>query len=268
MIRLNVSNFKSWDDSYVVVFRKFNYHSINNNVENTVGILKKMANLHEQLGLSNEDLRKIRSMRPGTPIDLQITSVSTTKRVRSEFVGMDGTRCVIIRFPDENKWGSLRDFIFTDNNLVVRYILEDETGEIIAFKVKVTLILSKPSHLIFTTFPLAIQSHDLRSEPRAQTRMAVTLCEIKGSREICSCIVRDISLKGCRISVERTIKQRPALKQNVLMSFKDAFGNEFLLSGTVMNAKSDEVVFYYGLKFESSEEEVGQLLQKVMLSTD
>jgi hypothetical protein len=80
--------------------------------------------------------------------------------------------------------------------------------------------------------------------------------------------VRDISLKGCRISVERSVKSRPALKQNVLMSFKDAFGSEVLLSGTVMNAKSDEVVFYYGIKFESSEEEVGQLLQKVMLSTD
>lgn len=227
-----------------------------------------MANLHEQIGLSNEDLRKIRSMRPGTPIDLQITSASTTKRVRSEFVGMDGTRCVIIRFPDESKWGSLRDFIFTDNTLVVRYILEDETGEIIAFKVKVTLILSKPSHLIFTTFPLVIQSHDLRSEPRAQTRMAVTLCEATASKDICTCIVRDISLKGCRISIERSVKSRPALKQKIVMLFKDAFGNEVLLNGLIMNAKSDEVVFYYGIKFESAEEDVAQLLQKVMLITD
>ncbi|MGO4893626.1 flagellar brake domain-containing protein [Flavobacterium sp. W21_SRS_FM6] len=226
-----------------------------------------MSNLHEQVGLSNEDLRKIRSMRPGTPIDLQITSASTTKRVRSEFVGMDGTRCVIIRFPDESKWGSLRDFIYTDNSLVVRYILEDETGEIIAFKVRVTLILSKPSHLIFTTFPLSIQSHDLRSEPRAQTRMAVTLIDTQHNAELCVCIVRDISLKGCRISIERSVKSRPSIKQNVEMQFKDANGNAFLLKGSVMNAKSDEVWFYYGLKFDTPEE-VTQLLQKLMLSTD
>lgn len=227
-----------------------------------------MATLQEHPGLSNEDLRKIRSMRPGTPIDLQISAENITKRVRSEFVGMDGTRCIILCFPDEVKWGSLSDFIFTGNNFVVRYILEDDTGEIIAFKVKVILVLSQPSPLIFTSFPLAIQSHDLRSEQRAQTCMAVTLYDAKGNRELCNYLVRDISLKGCRISINRTVRNRPQIKQTILISFKDASGTEFLLSGTVMNSKSDEVKYYYGIKFDSSEHEVGQLLKKMMLTTD
>jgi hypothetical protein len=49
-----------------------------------------MTILQENFGLTNEDLRKIRSMRPGRPLDLQLTTATTVKRVRTEFVGMDG----------------------------------------------------------------------------------------------------------------------------------------------------------------------------------
>lgn len=224
-----------------------------------------MAILQESIGLTNEDLRKIRLMRPGTAIDLQVAALGLIKRIRTEFVGMDGTRCMIIRFPDESKWGNLRDFIFSDKNLVIRYILEDETGEIIAFKVKVILILTKPSHLIFTSFPLSIQSHDLRAEPRAQTRASVNLRNDKNNMDIAQCLVRDISLKGCRISVDRSSPGRPMLKQQITMEFNDAEGNALLLKGTVMNSKSDEVTVYFGIKFDTPEAEVGQLLQKMML---
>jgi hypothetical protein len=226
-----------------------------------------MAIVLDNIGLTNEDLRKIRMMRPGTPVDLQVTSASTTKRVRTEFVGMDGTRCMIIRFPDESKWGSLRDAIYTENTLVVRYILEDDTGEIIAFKVKVTLILTKPTHLIFTTFPLAIQSHDLRAEQRAQTRIAVSLCDNQSGSSLGDCIVRDLSLKGCRISIDKSRQgPRPAVKQQIKMQFADAAQGEYVLVGTIMNNKADEVSLFYGIRFETAESEVAKLMQKLMLA--
>lgn len=165
-----------------------------------------MAILQEKFGLTNEDLRKIRSMRPGRPVDLQLTTVSTTKRVRTEFVGMDGTRCMIFKYPDEGKWGPLADGIFKDKAIVARYILEDDTGEIIAFKVKVILVATKPSHLIFTSFPLSIQSHDLRVEPRAQTRIATTLVDELSDSVICDSVVLDISVHGCRMSIDKDRK--------------------------------------------------------------
>ena len=81
-----------------------------------------MAILQEKVGLTNEDLRKLRLMRPGRPLDLQLTTATTTKRVRTEFVGMDGTRCMIFKYPDEGKWGSLGDGIFKDKTMIARYI--------------------------------------------------------------------------------------------------------------------------------------------------
>lgn len=227
-----------------------------------------MAILQEKFGLTNEDLKKIRSMRPGRPLDLQLTTASTTKRVRTEFVGMDGTRCLIFRYPDESKWGSLGDGIFKDKPMIARYILEDDTGEIIAFKVKVILVATKPSHLIFTSFPLMIQSHDLRAEPRANTRIATSLIDAQTDVAICDSVVLDISVHGCRMSIDKgKSTTKPILKQVVKMYFAASRDKLTFLTGTVMNSKSDEVCLYYGVKFETPEEEVNQLLQDIMLVT-
>ncbi|MBL4630548.1 MAG: flagellar brake protein [Paraglaciecola sp.] len=228
-----------------------------------------MAIFQEKVGLSNEDLKKIRSMRPGRPLDLQLTTANTTKRVRTEFVGMDGTRCMIFRYPDEGKWGGLADGIFKDKAMVARYILEDDTGEIIAFKVKVILVTTKPSHLIFTSFPLSIQSHDLRVEHRTQTRIATRLVDELSDTYICDSVVLDISVNGCRMSIgKKASGDKPKLRQFVKLYFAASKDKNRFLTGTIMNLKSDEVSLFYGVKFETPEEEVNQLLQDLMLATD
>ncbi|MGS2721252.1 PilZ domain-containing protein [Paraglaciecola aestuariivivens] len=227
-----------------------------------------MAILQEKIGLTNEDLRKIRAMRPGRPVDLQLTMADCTKRVRTEFVGMDGTRCMIFRYPDERKWGPVGDGIFKEKSMVIRYINEDETGEIIAFKVNVVLVATKPSHLIFSSFPLAIQSHDLRVEPRAQTRIATTMFDASNDEKICAPIVQDISVHGCRICISKSEEGgRPKLRQMVKMFFAASKDKEIFLTGTIMNNKSDEISLYYGIKFDTPEAEVNQLLNDLMLTT-
>jgi len=227
-----------------------------------------MAILQEKVGLTNEDLRKVRSMRPGRPLDLQLSTVATTKRVKTEFVGMDGTRCMIFKYPDEGKWGSLGDGIFKDKTMIARYILEDDTGEIIAFKVKVILVTTKPSHLIFTSFPLIIQRHDLRIEPRSQIRIVASMFDAQSDLTICNSVVLDISINGCRISIDKGGKDsKPKLKQVVKMYFASSKDKKMFLTGTIMNSKSDEVSLYYGVKFDTSEVEVNQLLQDLMLLT-
>jgi len=225
-----------------------------------------MAILQETVGLSNEDLRKIRAMRPGRPIDLQLTTATTTKRVRTEFVGMDGTRCMIFRFPDEGRWGSLGDGIFKDKAMIARYIIEDDSGEIIAFKVKVILVATKPSHLIFTSFPLIIQHQDLRATPRAKTNIVTSLFDAQSDSAICGSVILDISLHGCRMIIDKRVSYtKPKLRQVMKIYFATSKNKKIFLTGTVMNSKSDEVSLYYGVKFEEPEDEVNQLLQDLML---
>ncbi|MCV2885248.1 flagellar brake protein [Aestuariibacter sp. AA17] len=225
-----------------------------------------MAILREKVGLSNKDLKKLRSMRPGMPLDLQVKSPTGIKRVKTEFIGMDGTRCLIIKFPDEGKWGSLRDAIYTDNSMVVRYILEDETGEIVAFKVKVTLVLSKPGNYIFTTFPLSLQSHGLRAEERSQTQVPAALYGAESEAKLCEGVIHDLSNSGCRIGVSRgTQKNRMAPKTHVKIHVTNFEGETEAFSGTIMNAKSDELSHYYGIKFAESEAAVEALRKRLLL---
>jgi hypothetical protein len=153
--------------------------------------------------------------------------------------------------------------------MVLRYILEDDTGEIIAFKVKVILILTRPSHLIFTSFPLAVQSHGLRGERRAQTNIASTMLDADSGEVMCQCVVTDISIHGCGISLEK-INQglRPIIKQNITMTFDGIDDKKISIKGVIRNTKSDEVNLYYGVKFEDSESDVEQQLKSLTLMID
>lgn len=226
-----------------------------------------MAILKEKVGLSNEDMRKLRSMRPGMPLDLQVVSPTATKRVRTEFIGMDGVRCLILRFPDEGKWGNLRDAIYPDNNMVVRYILEDETGEIVAFKVKITLVLSKPGNYVFTTFPLSIQSHGLRSEQRSQTSVPVKILNATDDSLINNGLIIDLSSSGCRLSIKRKEqKTRLAAKDSIKMQISTSANQHETLMGIIMNSRSDDVDHYYGIKFDASEGAVEALLSQLLIS--
>lgn len=228
-----------------------------------------MAILSEKTGLSKDDLRKLRSLRPGAALDVQVKSPTAAKRVRTEFVGMDGTRCLILRYPDESKWGSLKDAIYADNSIIVRFILEDETGEVIAFKSKVILVATRPTHLVFISFPTVIQNQGLRSEKRTTTRTPVQLAAIDTGRVFLKAVILDISSKGCRIGVKKGHMGNLKLVGKQLM-LKVA-GNaeaEHSINGKVVNHKTDDVSNFYGIQFidgDNDPEQLNQLLAEISI---
>lgn len=61
---------------------------------------------------------------------------------------------------------------------------------------------------------------------------------------------------------------KPKLRQFVKLVFAASNDMKIILTGTIMNSKSDEVSVYYGVKFETPEEEVNKLLKDIMLLTD
>lgn len=223
-----------------------------------------MAILKEAQGLSNEDLHKLRSLRPGMPFDIQVSTPSAAKRVKTEFLGMDGQRFMMIRHPDESKWGSLSDAIYPDKDMIVRFILEDATGEVIAFKSKIMHILKKPIHMIFVTFPTFIQSQGLRSEKRAQIRVPVSILNEENEQVLTFGSLVDISNGGCRIATQRA-KGRKIEVKKILIRSNGQRGEPFELKGEIMNIKPDELHFHYGIKFSTSEDEVETLIERLMV---
>lgn len=225
-----------------------------------------MAILREKSGLSNEDLRKLRSLHPGMALDIQVRSPTAAKRVRTEFVGMDGTRCLILRHPDEGRWGSLKDAIYADNQIIVRYILEDETGEVIAFKSNILLVATRPSHLVFISFPTAIQNQGLRSDKRVFTRTPVELFDAGTDKPLFDGLVLDISSSGCRVGIRREVPDGNKLAGKTLqLVIKTSKEKSHQIRGQVMNQRADESYFYYGIKFEAQEALLNELLSEILI---
>lgn len=208
-------------------------------------------------------------MRPGMMIDLQISSPTLRRRVRTEFVGIDSSRYLIFRFPDEKKWAGLDGAIYINNTMIVRYILEDETGEIIAFKVKIIVVINNPSKLIFTKFPESMQSHGLRSQQRSQTRIAALLIDASDGSHIVPCLVRDISIHGCMFSIGRASKSiKPQIDQRLKLLIRNSHAVDITLAGETRNHRADETTNYYGLQFDASEEEMAKLLSQLLIKSE
>jgi hypothetical protein len=226
-----------------------------------------MAILKEKVGLTKADLKKLQSMRPGMSIDVQFKTPSSTRRVKTEFVGMDILRSVIIKFPDESKWGNVGEGIYVDNSVVIRYILEEDTGEVIAFKSKVTFMLSKPANLVFLSFPLAIQNMDLRSEQRQQIRIATKLISLKDQSVIGDALIMDLSSSGCRIGMKKErLKKKLSTSDMLVIRVKAPDQSEVDIQGELKNQRNEDGLVYFGIKFVKSAEVMENLLQELQLA--
>lgn len=214
-----------------------------------------MAILKQARGLAPLDFKKLHLMRPGLGLDLQVSTATMAKRVRSEFIGMDGNNSIIVKHPDENKWGSLGDAIYVGCELIVRYILEEEAGEVIAFKSKVRHIITRPAHYLFLGFPSALQSQGLRAEARAAARLPVSVKNLETGERYADGTLLDVSRSGCRLAISKEMQKKIDARFLAVVA-KDVLEEEVEFAGEIMNSKADDMFLYYGLKFALSQKEV------------
>lgn len=230
-----------------------------------------MAILASRQNLSSADLNKLRALKPGLSVDLQIKFPTTVKRVRSEFMGADGRKVLIFRFPDEKKFGPLRDGLYVNGNIIVRLVLED-TGEIVAFKSKVKAITMAPIHAVWVEFPDGLQIQGLRAEKRAQIRVPCELNAVTSNissehkNRLAEGVIMDISAGGCRVGVTRQGREKIEDKHIHLEISAPGKQQDFRFKSEIMNVRMDEMYFYYGLRFEEKSQHTEALLQRLMVS--
>ena len=218
----------------------------------------------EKSGLSAEDVQKIRLLKPGMSVDMQVVAETVGKRVKSDFIGMDGTNVLIFRFPDTSKWGDIRAQLTVNTQLIIRFILEEGEGHVVAFKSRVTFILPEPIHLVFVTFPAFIQSQSLRSETRAQIRISVSIFSAETQKVLAMGKLVDMSVGGCRFITQRT-ECKKIQCQDIIIRLNGQTAERFQLQGSIVNIKQDAVSYSYGVKFTTSEVELGHLMNRLML---
>ena len=229
-----------------------------------------MAILKNKPKPPSEDVNKLKMLKPGMPVDFQLTFPNTIKRVRSEFIGADGRKILIFKFPDEKKFGPLRDGLYTDAHIVVRLVLE-ETGEIVAFKAKVKAITMSPIHAVWLLFPGNLQAQSLRAEKRSQIRVPCELSQAKekagqSSAPLAIGMILDISVSGCRVAVARKGHEKIDHKQVNVHINAPGQDNHFNFASEIMNVRMDEVHFYYGIRFTEQNQCVDALLERLLVS--
>ena len=219
--------------------------------------------------ISTADLAHLKALQTGTLVDLQISTPTAPKRMKTLYVGMDYPRCMIFQVPNMRKYGVTKDLLFKDNPVIIRYVLEGASGQIIAFKVKVNHMQSNPSALFFTTFPSSLQSLGLRSEKRTSPGIAAEF-HVKDSKTLYKSLIVDVSQSGCRLAIDNSgIPALPADDIPVgteLTVCVDLSDKTLLLKGIIRNAKIEKGFTYCGIQFESNNRDIDVLLKRHIIT--
>lgn len=214
-------------------------------------------------------MASLKALQPGAVVDLQISTPTSPKRVKTTYVGMDFPRCMVFQFPNVNKYGVMKDVLYPENTVIIRYVLEGSSGQVIAFKAKVNHIQSKPSNLFFTTCPVALQSLGLRSEKRASPGIAAELTFGEGSDGLKALIV-DVSQNGCRLALEQQVLEKLDASQleaeTELTLCVDLSEKTIILKGNIRNSKQQDGYLFLGIQFQSANSDVDVLLKRHIIT--
>ena len=213
--------------------------------------------------MSDEDFDALNAFRPGDIVDLEITMPAASKRVKTEYLGMHIKDCMMFHIPVTSKWITIRDALTVNNDIVVRSIVEGSSGQVIAYRVKVLKLLSKPSGILITSFPSSIQRIGLRASTRSLPGIAVDIKSnvFEGDKNASGIIV-DLSKHGCKVGLQ-VKPEWPILIDNTEITLVYMLDEKAVeIKAMVKNHKLDGRVVYYGLKFQTGDAMIGELLTR------
>ncbi|TPV61104.1 flagellar brake protein [Aestuariibacter sp. GS-14] len=215
--------------------------------------------------LSSADLDSLLSLRPGTTVDLQISTPTAPKRVKTQYVGIDLPTSMIFQVPSESKWGYLRDILVPENEVVVRYVLEGEQGKVIAFRAEVLKVITHPSSLLFVDFPVSLQSLALRKHKRWTPGIQAQLSVSEGEQDIAiRSMIIDVSQQGCRCVCDAS-PDFPQLESGKAVKLMIADEKDLVCKGVVKNISVTQSKCFYGIQFSSDAEIVKKLLNRFIV---
>lgn len=216
--------------------------------------------------LSSQDLHVLRALTPGLSVDMQLTTPTAPKRVKTHFIGMDLPNCLIFQFPNQQRWGLVKEFLLPESPVVVRYVLEGQSGEVVAFRANVLRVIGKPSEMVFTTIPETIQSMGLRAQKRSIPGIAVTVRAVKEDAILdTKGLIVDVSQGGCRLAIDIQ-PDFPLMNEGEKLSLTvETSGKTGDIKCVVRNDRQDKGRVYYGLQFTDADEVVNELLNRHLL---
>ena len=198
----------------------------------------------------------------GSIIDLEICLPANSKRIKTEYVGMLKDAYLILNHPNPKRLGAALDYVTEGTTVIVRALLENGDGQVIAFKSQIKAVSVHPARLIFLYLPEKIQTYKLRSENRVPTLIPAQFhCE--GVNDVG--VIKDISLTGLQLDLNSVAPEKVAegTTCEVLIAGKE--GNEIALEGNIRRIKSHDDILALGIRLNSKPETIRGVLKDYLI---
>jgi c-di-GMP-binding flagellar brake protein YcgR len=182
----------------------------------------------------------------GAKLSLEVLGID--EKLSSALVGYTKGKYLVVQLPSltEGSRDMLFQYLYSGNPVTVRYL---KSGAVFGFRCEIIKYLCSPFSLLFMTYPLRVESFNLRRHKRIPCLLPVSAM-IKEATY--SGLMTDLSLSGCGVGLTIMRKYQPAIgvDDRVLLRcsvFGDKEQNN--LHCLIKRAASDVGKLELGLKF-------------------
>mgnify|MGYP000559286860 FL=1 len=216
--------------------------------------------------ISSADITALLCLLPNTDADMQLIAHTQPVRLRTTYFGTDGEQCLLFRYPESTETVSTTHLIVPDMQLVIRYVLDEPYGEVVAFKVRVLKVINSPLAMVITSFPSVLQKLGLRSQKRAISGVPVEVILDEQENKETEGLIVDISKNGCKLLIpSKTVIQVIQNDEKITLCV-ELVERTLVLAAKVKNVRIEKEFHAYGMQFEDYDNELERLLERYMIT--
>ncbi|SJN36815.1 flagellar brake domain-containing protein [Pseudoalteromonas sp. JB197] len=194
---------------------------------------------------------------------------------RFALIGYDTGKYLILKYPAQAGRNDYSDILVEGNGAIVRYIIEDERGECVAFSTSILAISFRPERLIYLAYPKKIESRQLRETSRLPTHIPAKVSLHKGeldadNKSLLQGLIIDISPSGCRFAIHVSSGFVALRKRQVFVHILSPLDNKpVIISSYIRNNQMRGERLSVGIEFDISEQEkLTKLLEAYSIDID
>ena len=205
---------------------------------------------------------------PGKLLDIQI-NFPVTVRKKLTLVGYELGKYLVLKWPKSANKNDYNDVLVEGNGMIIRYLLEGNSGKCYAFRTSITSIIQYPERLIFVGYPETLENRELRNQKRKETHIPASISMgVEGENtkvNKISGIINDVNIKGCGFSFKASNDKVKVNNRDITVWFNSLNNEVKKVSAKVCNSRNDKGLVSVGIQFCDDEKVIVSTLESLQL---
>lgn len=223
--------------------------------------------------LSDKNNKFFLDLLPGKLIDIQFNN-PIQMRFKLTLIGYDVGKYLILKYPAQSGKNDYIDVLTEGNGAIVRYIIEDERGECVAFSTTILAISFRPERLVYLAYPKNVESRQLRETNRLRTHIPAKISLNKNynteSENLLHGLIIDISPSGCRFVIHVSSGFLALKRRQVFVHIISPLDSKpVIISSFIRNNQMKDNKLNVGIEFSPDEQfKLHELLNAYSIDID